>query len=248
MPTLADFVKLSLDGHEIDKLTIGGKIVWVKAPSYTYKLVEYITLSGDGYVDLQYIPESYQTDGNLSLSVTLEYQTVYDGNDQTVYISGSTDGSNYAGCIAYRQYRGQPDYNTLRAFAGTKNTQFYYSKLGTEKTTIIIKHSSSFIILRALDPAGQEAYAENYVQGSIMLNKSLYIGNCNGLSARGMIGKISDVGLGTYSDSSVAGRLASLKPAVSADGAVGLYDVIRNIFCPAVGTVTAGPETGEYIT
>jgi hypothetical protein len=250
MPTLSDFVKLTLEGHEINELTIGGKTVWVKPPSYRFKLVEYLSFFGDGYVDSRFIPETYETDGRVSISLTVNYIARYDTADEFVYMSGATDGTNYSATFLMRQYKNTPSNNTFGYYGGSKILGIYYPTLLGVRTTINGANNPTYNKFETFGVDGTHRFTEGDSAGSNIIGKPLYVGGCNG-KERGMVGDIFECEIGSY-----AGKLnpyspttlrASMLPAVDVAGNLGMYDSIRDLFCRAYGTVTAGPETGEYI-
>lgn len=251
MPTLADFAKITLGGHEIDKLTIDGKTVWVKPPSWRYKIVEYLYFSGDGYVDMMYIPEDYDADGKMSASLTVTYQGVASSERATVALMGATDGVNYIGTYQVTEYPNNSALMSLGYYAGTKNAGVTYPQMLGVKTIISARNRVDYMRIEALAEGADKKSAEQVVSGTIKLGKSIYVGRCNGSPNPGFTGAVHAVEFGLYN-----GTLTPYEPTVltasaisvvTASGEPGLYDTVRDLFCVARGTVIAGPDTGEFI-
>lgn len=251
MPTLSDFIKLSLDGHELDKLTIGGKTAWVKPPSWRYRIVEYLYFSGDGYVDMMYVPEDYDAEGKMSASITLTYQSVASAERVTVALMGATDGTNYIGTYQATEYPNNNALMSMGYYAGTKNAGITYPQMLGVKTTISARNRVDYMRIEALADGADKKSAEQVVSGAIKLGKSIYVGRCNGSQNPGLTGAVHAVKFGLYNGNLTPYEptvlTASAIPVVTASGAAGLYDTVRDLFCVASGTVVAGPDTGEFI-
>lgn len=251
MPTLSDFVKLTIGGHEIDKLTIGGDTVWVKPPSWRYKIVEYLYFGGDGYVDMMYVPEDYDADGKMSSSITVTYQSALSAERATVALMGATDGTNYIGTYQVTEYPNNSASLSIGYYAGTKNAGVIYPQMLGVRTTISARNRADYMRIEVLADGADKKSAEQVVSGTIKIGKSIYVGRCNGSQNPGFTGAVHEVKFGLYNGTLTPYQPtvlnASAIPVVTASGAPGLYDTVRDLFCVARGTVIAGPDTGEFI-
>jgi hypothetical protein len=251
MANLSDMVSLRLNGVELNRLSLGGKTIWTKPPSYRYKIVEYLTFNGDGYVDTMYVPEDYDAEAKLSVSLTLTYESVVEDTRVTVALMGASDGTNYIGTYQVTEYANNVSATHVGYYAGTKNAGITYPQMLGVKTTITSRNRADYMRIEALADGADKKTAEQVVSGSILLGRSLYVGRCNGVSTSGLKGLVYSVKMGTYNGTLTPYQpttlYASLIPVVSASGMVGMFDTVRELFCPASGTVTAGPDTGEFI-
>ena len=248
---ISSFAGFSLNGKDLVRLELGGRTIWTKPPAYRYKMVEYLEFFGDGHVDTQFIQENVVGTAGFTMGLELDYETQYDVTTQRVYVSGATDGTDYVGAFAYIQYQLAQSNNTAMLLNGQSSAMMYYPTLSAGRAYLYARIRPTYMRQEVVSGDGKLRIAEAAITGNVALGMPIYIGSCNGTDQRSLIGKIYNAWFGSYASSvnpiTPTTRLADMMPAVAADGSVGMYDTLRDVFCRAYGTVTPGPETGEVV-
>lgn len=242
MMNLSDMLALRLEGTPLVRLSVEGETVWESTAEY--RELEYICMDGSTYVDTGIAPAD--CDGGL-LSYAARVDVDCSIDDGEMHLCGATDGTNYSCVITFNPYS-NPTYNTVCVKAGVTGAARYIPAFPDQAATVSVSLKSGGLHWKT-DMEGYTSERSSSFTGSTALEQTVYVGRCNGEESVGLVGKLYEFIIATYTypvtvQLEESTYILHMIPCMRMnDGALGMYDTVANVFHPVKGTgeATAGP-------
>lgn len=222
---LSNFKKLFIDGVEMKELYANGVLLWSagRIPS-EYQEVEWIQAAANvgAYIDLGF---SYDTGATIKLG-----QWVM--NHNTAYPFGSTDSNgSYRCCLSspYSNYAVAYYYDTV-----AHSTSIHCEYVVNQLNHIVVTYKAGTIRLENLTN-GESVSTDTLKSYTISANHYLFAQNYKGAPRFGDIRRISYFQYYDKTDTLICDLVPCYR---KADGVIGMYDIVRNIFLTNVGSGT----------